>query len=144
MTEATLGKLYAEGVPVADIAAAASCDLSTVHRRLRRLGVSPRGRAPVGRALTKPWIKRRLDRGMSVPDIAREADCDRRVVADAILRHGLGVTTTEPAAELRRLYVADGLSTYVVAERMGVSPRTVRRRLQGAGIAMRPRGHPAA
>lgn len=48
------------------------------------------------------------------------------------------------AAELRQLYHGDGLSTYQIAERLGVAGRTVGRWLANYGIAARPPGAPAA
>lgn len=133
--------------PVADIAAEASRDPSSVYRALARHGIAPRG--PAGRAshdVDRDELAERIAHGQTLASIAADYGCDPAVIYDRRVRWGL----VEPRelgaspAQLRMWYDRYGWSVRRVADRLGVTPRTARRRLMAAGVQLRPPGRPRA
>lgn len=132
---------------VADIAAEAGVDQSSVHRALRRHGISQRG--PAGRqqwadVLTREYLTRQVVAGVPVRQIAEQVGCDPSTVRRWMQRHGLVVPelTGAQARRLRRWYVRDRLPIVEIARREQVSTQTARACLLAAGVTLRRPGRP--
>lgn len=125
-------------MPVADIAAEAGADLSTVHLWLQRHDV-PARRHEIGRA----DVERRLRRRQTVPEIARAYGVDPAVVHDRLYRWGLATPASAveyDLDQLREWYEGRGWSIRRIAAEIGLSPRTATRVLLAAGARIRPPG----
>lgn len=132
---------------VADIAAEAGVDPSTVHRALQRHGIAPRG-ATGRRSLadvSDRAVRRELRHHHTLGEAASALSVDPVTLAERLARMGMrpwygGV---EGADEMAAEYAA-GASLVAIAKSRGLSTRTVRRRLAAVGADMRPRGRPLA
>src|SRR6266851_1536602 len=85
------------------------------------------------------------DEGLSANDIARRLGWSASAIYSRLAALGIARrtqwahnTVDADVAELRRLYVADGLTMTALAERFGCSLTTIWRKLQAAGVESRP------
>lgn len=126
--------------PIEAIAAEAEADLSQVHRWLRRHGIPPR----YAHAIDRGDLERRLAAGQPIAAIAEAYGVDDAVVRDRMYTWGLAAVEIEGAtpAQLRLWYDRYRWPVSKIAERLGASTRTARRRLLAAGVTLRPRGRP--
>ena len=135
-----------DGAPVADIAAGAGVDLSTVHRALRAAGIPPRGQgARSGAVLDRDWLAGRVAAGATPHAIGVEAGVSRSSVMWALAGYGLldlgdGRALAVRAAELYR----SGWSLRRVGEVVGRDRRLVTLYLRALGEPVRRTGRPGA
>lgn len=95
------------------------------------------------------WLRRQyLELDRTRRDMAREVGCAPSTVGDALRKYGIRKRGTHrPAADapgdwLREAYEVRERSLADIAREIGVAPRTVRRALVEAGIAIRNEGRP--
>jgi transposase-like protein len=138
-----------ERASVMTIAAEAGRDDYRVYRALRRHGIPARGahnrdRSSWGEVLTADAMRAWLRGGEPLSAIARRVGCDWSTAHHWAGVHGLlgGDPDAGEADQLRGWYLGDRLSLREIAGRLDVSRREVSRRLQRAGIALRPAGRP--
>lgn len=133
--------------PVSDIAVDVGRDPANVYRALHRHGIELRGhpdrRDDWATTLTKRRLTALWARHETINGVAGELGCDHGTAREWLIRRGVIDVVVDGAAELRQLYEADGQSIGQIAAQLGVSPRTVRRRLIAARIPLRPRGRRA-
>ena len=117
-------------------------DPDWVRARLRRAGVALR---PAGRQrqVDHDQVRELLDAGVRVPQIAEQLRCSDTTVLAVLREQGWSGPPRRPRgpnrirpprpdpAVLRRLYVTEGFSIAVIAERLAVSPGAVRAALHG-------------
>lgn len=132
---------------VADMAAEAGVDPSTIHRWLRAAGEPLRGAA--GRrnltGVSRTQLRRVLREAPTLRAAAGRLGVDEhtlreRARADGLLG-GRAIPDVVDVDALAATYAA-GVSLAALAGASGVSVRTVRRWLVEAGVAMRPAGRP--
>jgi transposase-like protein len=92
----------------------------------------------------KEWLTEELASGRSIESIARELGRDPSTVSYWVHKHGLASSHTERHAarggierELLEDLVAEGLSIRRIADRVGMSPATVRHWLRRYGLETR-------
>lgn len=147
--EQRIVKLYKSGLSQKEVAAQFGCYHLTVKKILDKLGVERR-RSGRQREFTKHECRRMAtlhEEGWSLPDIASEFFCSRRLVEVAL--HRLGISTPPPPPVVRRgsytpeerRQMADlyrsGLSVREVAVEIGCNVETVSKTLDKLGIKRR-------
>ncbi len=87
------------------------------------------------------------DQGLSLSEVARQLGWSPSAIYSRLVALGIARRTAwahnaveTDAADLRRLYVEDGLSMSALAERCGCSLTTIWRKLKAGGIESRPDG----
>lgn len=149
-TEEYLNAAYVEdGLTAQEIAAEAGCSISTVVRHLESFDIPRRGTRPgvdnlvYEQELTAGYLKKRLQEGANMRDIARDVGCTSTAVANAFRRQGLGHLVSPirppeppcaPAGELRRMFVEDKMSMLAIGRALDVSKTKVRADLSRFGI----------
>ena len=161
LPENRLRHLYLDrGLTPEEIAGQYGCSAGTVRYHLKRYGIPLRSPADVAQARAIHIPKATLEelyvrQGLSGRDVARRLGCDKSVVYRELARHGIPQHSRETMSRilrakvalrdgiaeetLRRLYEEEQLSVNQVAERLGVSPNTVIRRMDELGIKRRSR-----
>lgn len=133
--------------PIEVIAAEAGSHPASVYRALRRHAIPRRGRlrARWADVLTERELAARLGAGQSAGDVARDVGCSVQTVLTHAVGHGLDHllthrSTPPPQADLDRARElnAAGHTRAEIAEQLGVSVRTVTRRLAATGVTGRP------
>lgn len=93
----------------------------------------------------RDWLASRLDAGLTLTAIGKEAGTSRQTVAAWVTRHGLTTTSRakrRPApAKLRALYRRHGTAEGVAAQ-VGVAVSTAHRWLLDAGVDVTGAGRP--
>jgi len=122
-------------------------DPDWVRARLRRAGIPLR---PAGRQrqVDHDQVRGLLDAGLRVPQISERLRCSDTTVLAVLREHGWSGPARRPRGPnrisprrpdpqvLRRLYVTEGFSIAVIAERLAVSPGAVRSALDADGITV--------
>jgi len=157
--EATLQTLYLEQrLSQKAIAEIYGCSPGTVRNELLRKGIPLRSPAEVAKSqrITLPKAqleKLYLHQQMSGPEIAEISECGTGVVYRELARHQiqrrskqevvalsrakLSIREDIDEATLRELYYGQQMSEIEVAEALGCSPSTVRRRMEELGTEKR-------
>lgn len=132
-----------ERTPVATIADEAGTDASNVYRALARHDI-PRRHAHRALDDDRDEITSRVLAGDTITGIAADYDVDPAIVYDRCYAWGLRDVSELGAspAQLRHWYTGLGWPLRRVADKLGVTPRTARRRLMAAGVELRPVGRP--
>ena len=147
--EDRLRSLRRQGMSESDIADELDCSQGTVHNWLQEFGID------TSRILTeRPWHDEEtlyhlyVESGLTMEEVASKLDCSRQTIEEWIHHHDIETRSYNPEtpAELRNestlesMYLADGMSTYTIAERLDCAPSAVHDWLHRHGIETRSVG----
>lgn len=147
--EERLRSLRQQGMSEGDIADELDCSQATVHSWLNEFGID------TSRTRTeRPWHDEEtlrelyVESELTMDEVASELGCSRQAIEEWVHRHDIETRSYNPEtpaalqdeSKLKSMSLADGMSTYSIAEQLDCAPSTVHDWLHNHGIETRTVG----